>query len=58
MIRLDIMEYTSQYLEMGYAKIFKWCSFQCRGFDKDALEVSAVMRAAIRRLKARPELLE
>lgn len=52
------MEYTAQHLDAGYTKIFKWCSFECRGFAKDALEVSGTMRAAIFRLKARPDLLE
>lgn len=52
------MEYTAQHLDAGYTKIFKWCSFESRGFSKDALEVSGTMRAAISRLKARPDLLE
>ena len=56
--RLDIMEYTASHLDAGYTKIFKWCSFECRGFSKDALEVSAIMRSAISRLRARPDLLE
>ncbi|GAA5966005.1 hypothetical protein JCM21900_004920 [Sporobolomyces salmonicolor] len=54
---LDIMEYTSQHLEAGYLKIFKWCSFEARGFAKDVLEVSASMRTAVARLKSRPDLL-
>lgn len=58
LFRLDIMEYTSQHLEAGYSKIFKWCSFESRGFSKDALEVSTTMRQAIFRLKSRPDLLE
>lgn len=51
------MEYTSQHLEAGYSKIFKWCAFEARGFSKDALEVSATMREAIARLRQRPDLL-
>lgn len=51
------MEYTSQHLEAGYSKIYKWCAFESRGFSKDALEVSTTMRSAISRLKARPHLL-
>lgn len=51
------MEYTSQHLEAGYSKIYKWCAFESRGFSKDALEVSPDMRTAIARLKARPDLL-
>ncbi len=51
------MEYTSQHLEAGYSKIFKWCSFESRGFSKDVLEVSATMREAIQRLRHRPDLL-
>ncbi|GAA5926667.1 Golgi transport complex subunit COG6 [Sporobolomyces koalae] len=54
---LDIMEYTSQHLEAGYQKIFKWCTFQARGFARDVLEVSTTVRAAIARLKSRPDLL-
>ncbi|KAK4704999.1 conserved oligomeric Golgi complex subunit 6, partial [Phenoliferia sp. Uapishka_3] len=54
---LDIMEYTSQHLDAGYSKIFKWCSFESRGFSKETLEVTPTMRAAIARLKSRPELL-
>lgn len=52
------MEYTSQNLTAGYTKIFKWCSFECRGFSKDALELSSTMKEAVRRLKNRPELLK
>lgn len=55
--RLDIMEYTSQHLEAGYSKMFKWCTFESRGFSKDVLEVSSTMREAIHRLRARPDLL-
>ncbi|GAA6015725.1 hypothetical protein JCM11491_002459 [Sporobolomyces phaffii] len=54
---LDIMEYTSQHLEAGYQKIYKWCTFQARGFAKDVLEVSTTVRTAIARLKSRPDLL-
>ncbi|KAI5479514.1 component of oligomeric golgi complex 6 [Pseudohyphozyma bogoriensis] len=55
---LDIMEYTKQHLESGYQKIFKWCSFESRGFSKDSLEVSVTMRSAFQRLKKRPDLLD
>ncbi|ORY76293.1 oligomeric Golgi complex subunit 6 [Leucosporidium creatinivorum] len=55
---LDIMLYTSQHLDAGYQKIFKWCSFESRGFSKDALEVSGTMREAMRRLKGRKDLLD
>ncbi|GAA6043711.1 hypothetical protein JCM8097_007495 [Rhodosporidiobolus ruineniae] len=54
---LDIMEYTSQHLEAGYSKIFKWLTFESRGFAKDVLEVSTTVREAVARLKSRPELL-
>ncbi|GAA5973964.1 hypothetical protein JCM11641_001246 [Rhodosporidiobolus odoratus] len=54
---LDIMEYTSQHLEAGYSKIFKWLAFEARGFAKDVLEVSATVRQAVSRLTSRPELL-
>lgn len=52
------MLYTSQHLDAGYQKIFKWCSFESRGFSKDVMEVSATMREAMRRLKGRKDLLE
>jgi hypothetical protein len=55
---LDIMESTAQNLEAGYQKLFKWASFQVRGYTKDALEVAPTTRVAIQRLKARPDLLE
>ncbi|SGY81921.1 BQ5605_C009g05534 [Microbotryum silenes-dioicae] len=54
---LDIMEYTSQHLEAAYSKIYKWCTFEARGFGKDVLEVPSTMRSAIERLRSRPELL-
>ncbi|GAA6004653.1 Golgi transport complex subunit COG6 [Rhodotorula paludigena] len=54
---LDIMEYTSQHLEAGFSKIHKWLTFEARGFAKDVLEVSATVREAVSRLKARPDLL-
>ncbi|GAA5932727.1 hypothetical protein JCM3775_002220 [Rhodotorula graminis] len=54
---LDIMEYTSQHLEAGYAKLHKWLTFEARGFAKDVLEVSATVREAVARLKSRPEQL-
>ncbi|KAK4056417.1 Golgi transport complex subunit 6 [Microbotryomycetes sp. JL221] len=54
---MDIMEYSSEQLESGFNKIFKWCTFESRGFKKDVLEVSPTMRAAIYRLKSRPDLL-
>ncbi|GAA99503.1 uncharacterized protein L969DRAFT_93961 [Mixia osmundae IAM 14324] len=54
---LDIMASSSQYLETAYQKIYKWCAFQVRGYASDVLEVSPRMKDAIRRLKARPDLL-
>jgi len=51
------MEYTSQHLEAGYAKLHKWLTFEARGFAKDVLEVSATVREAVARLKSRPEQL-
>lgn len=56
---LDIMEATSHYLETGYQKIFRWCSFQVRGYTKDAVvEVSGTVREAMKRLKNRPDLFK
>ncbi|TNY22049.1 oligomeric Golgi complex subunit 6 [Rhodotorula diobovata] len=54
---VDIMEYTAQHLEAGYAKLHKWLTFEARGFAKDVLEVSATVREAVSRLKSRPEQL-
>ncbi|BGP27772.1 Golgi transport complex subunit 6 [Rhodotorula toruloides] len=54
---LDIMEYTAQHLEASYTKIYKWLTFEARGFAKDVLGVSATVREAVSRLKNRPEML-
>ncbi|KAH7924764.1 oligomeric complex COG6 [Leucogyrophana mollusca] len=55
---LDIMASTSSYLEQGYEKIYRYCSFEFRQMGRDVhLEVSPIMREAIRRLRQRPELL-
>ncbi|KAG2052769.1 oligomeric complex COG6 [Suillus hirtellus] len=55
---LDIMASTSSYLEQGYEKIYRWCSFQFRQMGRDAqLEVDSTMQQAIFRLSQRPELL-
>lgn len=51
------MEYTAHHLEAGYTKIYKWLTFEARGFAKDVLEVSATVREAVSRLKSRPEML-
>jgi hypothetical protein len=57
-ISLDIMASTSDHLEQGYEKIFRWCSYEFRQMGRDAqLEVGFVMREAVRRLRKRPELL-
>ncbi|RDB22992.1 Conserved oligomeric Golgi complex subunit 6 [Hypsizygus marmoreus] len=55
---LDIMASMSSNLEHGYEKIFRWCSHEFRQMGRDIhLEVSPVMREAVRRLRKRPELL-
>ncbi|KAJ8590471.1 oligomeric complex COG6 [Rhizopogon salebrosus TDB-379] len=55
---LDIMVSTSSYLEQGYEKILRWCSFEFRQMGRDVnLEVGFTMRQAISRLSQRPELL-
>ncbi|KAF8889933.1 oligomeric Golgi complex subunit 6 [Infundibulicybe gibba] len=54
----DIMASTASQLEQAYAKIFRWCSNEFRSLGPDSiLEVSSIMREAIRRLKSRQELL-
>ncbi|KAJ7655211.1 oligomeric Golgi complex subunit 6 [Mycena polygramma] len=55
---LDIMASTSSYLEQGYEKIFRWCSYEFRQMGRDMqVEVDEIMREAISRLRKRPELL-
>ncbi|WRT63924.1 uncharacterized protein IL334_000851 [Kwoniella shivajii] len=55
---LDIMRATSDQMESGYKKIHRWCQFEFRQFTRETqLEVSSVMREAIKRLKERPPLL-
>ncbi|KIJ16652.1 hypothetical protein PAXINDRAFT_175933 [Paxillus involutus ATCC 200175] len=55
---LDIMATTSSYLEQGYEKIYRWCTFEFRRIGREnQLEVSPVMVEAVRRLSQRPELL-
>ncbi|KAJ7102334.1 oligomeric complex COG6 [Mycena belliarum] len=55
---LDIMASTSSHLELGYEKIFRWCSYVFRQMGRDTqIEVGSTMREAIRRLRKRPELL-
>ncbi|KIK92098.1 hypothetical protein PAXRUDRAFT_830282 [Paxillus rubicundulus Ve08.2h10] len=55
---LDIMAATSSYLEQGYEKIYRWCTFEFRRLGREnQLEVSPVMVEAVRRLSQRPELL-
>lgn len=52
------MASTSSYLEQGYEKIYRWCSFEFRQMGRDVqLEVDSTMRQAISRLFQRPELL-
>ncbi|KAH7908757.1 oligomeric Golgi complex subunit 6 [Hygrophoropsis aurantiaca] len=55
---MDIMASTSSYLEQGYEKIYRYCSFEFRQMGRDAhLEINPAMREAVRRLRQRPELL-
>lgn len=52
------MARTAEHLDSAYAKVQRWCSFEFRQLGKDShLEVSHVMREAIRRLKNRPDVL-
>ncbi|KAF8132974.1 oligomeric complex COG6-domain-containing protein [Boletus edulis] len=55
---LDVMATTFSYLEQGYDKIHRWLAFEFRRIGMESqLEVTSVMREAIRRLSERPELL-
>lgn len=55
---IDIMSLTSEQLESGYIKIHRYCQFEFRQFTRETqLEVSPMMRQAIRRLRDRPALL-
>lgn len=52
------MAATSSYLEQGYEKIYRWCTFEFRRIGAESnLEVSPLMLEAVRRLSQRPELL-
>ncbi|KAJ4481001.1 oligomeric complex COG6 [Lentinula aciculospora] len=54
----DIMASTASQLEQGYEKILRWCSYEFLQIGRDSqLEVSAIMREGVRRLRKRPELL-
>ncbi|ORX35318.1 putative intra-golgi transport-related protein [Kockovaella imperatae] len=56
---LDIMALTSEQMESGYKKIHRRCQFEFRQFTKEGhVEVSPVLREAIRRLRQRPALLD
>lgn len=56
---LDIMAATSTQMEAGYNKIFRWCQFEFRQFTRETqLEVSGVMKEAVKRLNERPALLK
>lgn len=56
---LDIMAATSTQLETGYSKMHRWLEFQFRQMTREAqVEVSPVMREAVRRLGMRPALLK
>ncbi|KAL7409891.1 oligomeric Golgi complex subunit 6 [Mrakia frigida] len=55
---LDIMAATSQQLDLGYQKIFRWIQFEFRQFVREAqLEVGVVLREAVKRLRDRKSLL-
>lgn len=55
---LDIMAMTSEQMENGYKKIHRWCQFEFRQYTREGqLEVSPVIREAVKRLRRRPGLL-
>ncbi|TRM61353.1 oligomeric Golgi complex subunit 6 [Schizophyllum amplum] len=54
---LDIMSSTSTRLEAGYDKILRWCTYEFTALRDTHIEVAPTLREAVRRLRARPELL-
>ncbi|KIY47000.1 oligomeric complex COG6 [Fistulina hepatica ATCC 64428] len=57
-VGLDIMAATSACLEQGYEKIARWCMYELGQMGREPLvEVGPTVCEAVRRLRARPELL-
>ncbi len=58
-VRVDIMAQTAAQLDIAYAKIQKWCSFEFHKLGKDLHpEVQPVLCESVRRLRIkRPEAL-
>lgn len=53
------MAASSDYLDLGHQKLFRWCSFEFRHLGRDTtLEVSPTMREAVRRLRKHSTLLK
>ncbi len=49
---VDIMDTTSQQLDVGYTKLGRWLAFEFRQPVREGMEVSPVMREAVRRMHA------
>lgn len=55
----EIMATTTVHMADAYEKLHRWVMFDFRTYARDAqLEVSEVTREAVKRLRARPDLLE
>lgn len=53
------MATTTVHMADAYEKLHRWVMFDFRTYARDAqLEVSEVTREAVKRLRARPDLLE
>ncbi|EIW66514.1 hypothetical protein TREMEDRAFT_34802 [Tremella mesenterica DSM 1558] len=56
---MDIMGATSEQLESGYKKMHRWCTLNFRQYTKEGhLEVSVIMKEAVKRLQNRPALFQ
>jgi len=55
---MDILTATGAQLDAGYSNVHRWLEFQFRQMTRDQVEVSLVMRDAVKRLHARPVLLK
>ncbi|KAJ3103761.1 Golgi transport complex subunit 6 [Phlyctochytrium planicorne] len=55
---LEIMEKTSQFLEVAYDRLFRWAQAECRSMSGEIPEVSSGMKDAISALRQRPVLFQ
>lgn len=51
------MQSTSEQMEAGYKKIYRWCQFELRQYTREGqLDVSPTMREAMLRLRERSSM--